>query len=261
MTLSDAIHQATAWSIELAWRLLGALLVLAIGLVLAFLARAATRRFLLRRSDSRAWRIVPSYVFIGLVVLTLVLTLAAMGVAESVIGVIVTIGLAIGVIGDMFHGFRIFGGRPFVLGDMIELRGEAIAGRVMAITLSTTTLLTQDGTEISIPNRYLFEHVVSKPSLRGKVYRFELVLESISNLNAVEDELCKLIDGEFKLDSPEDRRVYLIKVENKNLTVIAEFRRSLFDAQHVVPQFLAAAKEYFERKSISVVSLAPVEPC
>ena len=66
-------------------------------------------------------------------------------------------GIALGfaaqeTLGNLFAGFFLFTDPPFKLGDYLVL-ADGTRGRVLDIRLRTTRLLTNDGVEITIPNR------------------------------------------------------------------------------------------------------------
>jgi len=52
--------------------------------------------------------------------------------------------------------------RMFRIGDRVELLPDAIAGRVVAITLLYTTLETEEGDELRVPNNIFFQRVVKR---------------------------------------------------------------------------------------------------
>ncbi len=60
---------------------------------------------------------------------------------------------------NVISGLFIFWDRPFVLGDLVEMDGEY--GRVDAITLRSTRLVTVDGRMFAIPNKVVAESKVA----------------------------------------------------------------------------------------------------
>jgi small conductance mechanosensitive channel len=160
---------------EYSWRVFAALAILVLGLLFA----AAIQRLLYIVLHARALpvRKVHSIAHIrslAVVLLTFTLMLAVLGLAGPVIGFIVTVGLALGVLADSFSGLRILTTQPFRIGDLIEIKGEGVIGSLMEITISDITLETADNTRVIVPNRKLLDSLVinHSPSSAQKVLRF-----------------------------------------------------------------------------------------
>jgi small-conductance mechanosensitive channel len=134
-----------------------------------------------RRHDASAWQryTFPLIAFLFVLFLTVVLMLNALGLAGPIVSSIVTVGLALGVIADSFSGFRIFGSRPFSVGDVIEIKGEDVIGIVTQISLSGTALKLTNNTEVIVPNRKLLDKLVisHSPGSGRRRFRLQLVLD------------------------------------------------------------------------------------
>lgn len=89
---------------------------------------------------------------------------------------------------NLLSGLMIYLNRPFAVGDQIELPSQRFAGRVRAIGLFTTELLTADGEPLYLPNG-LFTHSAvvnsSRRPHRRLVLEVDLVLASRAQAEAI----------------------------------------------------------------------------
>jgi len=68
-------------------------------------------------------------------------------------------GLALqGLLSNYGAGFNIILTRPFVVGDTIEVQG--VSGLVKSVQLAYTSLIDEDGTEITIPNKHITGEII-----------------------------------------------------------------------------------------------------
>ncbi|MCC2594446.1 mechanosensitive ion channel family protein [Tessaracoccus sp. OS52] len=142
--------------------------VLAVGIVLGYLARFLMRAFLTwRRRSESSTRVFSSLVQVAIVVL---FTAAAITVVfpsvkpVDVLGGITIVSLAAGiafqtVLGNMFAGIVILARDRFRVGDQISVLEHA--GTVSEMGLSHTALRTFDGRLVLIPNSSLHSEIVT----------------------------------------------------------------------------------------------------
>ncbi len=158
----DEISKLAGTVIEFAvaygFRILGAIIVLLIGLKLAALAGAWVRRVAMRRSlDTTLAKFFANVAKVLLIGLVIVITLAHFGVTIAPIIALagasafgVTLALQ-GPLSNYGAGLAIILTRPFVVGNTIRVRG--VEGVVDDIGLGATVLLGEDGERITIPNK------------------------------------------------------------------------------------------------------------
>ena len=136
----------------------GAIVVLIVGLMVAGWSRRAVRRMLRRtgRVDDTLTGFLGSLVKYAVVAFTVIAVLQQFGVeATSLVAVFGAAGLAIGLalqgtLGNVAAGVMLLVIRPFKVGDYIEAGGHG--GSVKIISLFTTELATPDNVQIIIPN-------------------------------------------------------------------------------------------------------------
>ncbi len=160
------LHLAERWIEGLAWRLAGAAAILVAGLLLAsFLSSCAW--YVARRGDRgydldrrRRSSFVALVIRVAIWVATASLMFSALGVPASVISVIVTVGVGLGVFADSLSGLRALLFPPFHIADVIELKSEGVTGMVSEISLSGVVLQVPSGGEVMVPSRKLFDSLL-----------------------------------------------------------------------------------------------------
>lgn len=152
-------------AIRYGFQLLGALVILAVGWLLARWAGNLTQRWLeQRRMEPPARKLLVQLVRVVVLVFTFVVALDKFGfqVAPLVAGIGVAglgIGFALqGVLGNLVAGLTIIFTKPFRVGEYIEVLG--VHGQVSAIELTTTTLTHVDQSRVVVPNRKIVGEIL-----------------------------------------------------------------------------------------------------
>ena len=153
ITLSELLAQF----LDYLPRLISALVVFVIGLVLTLLLVSALNRALLRRKvDPSATTVITRLTRISLLILTVVISLQQVGFNLTAflagLGILgFTIGFALQDISRNFvAGILLLIQQPFKVGETIEL--NAFTGKVLAIEMRATRIVTLDGLIVDIPN-------------------------------------------------------------------------------------------------------------
>lgn len=147
------------------FQVLGAIVILAVGLLLARWAGSMTARALERKALEPPVRLLlVRSVKVIVLIFTLVIALDKFGfqVAPLVAGIGVAgigIGIALqGVLGNLVAGLSIILTKPFRVGDYIQLVG--VQGQVSTIELFSTVLVNPDRSRVVIPNRKIVGEVL-----------------------------------------------------------------------------------------------------
>jgi len=146
-------------------RLLRGALVLVLGLVLAWAARAVVRR-LLRHRPLEAQLLAGRLVYIAVLVATALWALSTTGVHIAAIATLAgAIGLAVslslqGLTQDLVAGLYLLTERLFKVGDYITVRG--FSGRIEFVGARTVLIRTEDGRQLVVPNTVMMSEVVLK---------------------------------------------------------------------------------------------------
>ncbi len=158
--------------------LVSALIIIAVGILLAFIAVRITRKALQRKkSDPSLSAFICRAVRIVIYVLTLFSALSAMDI--SIAGLVAFFSAAVAAIAlalqarlsDIASGIVILFTKPFVTGDFIEFGSHK--GTVQKIDIMHTSMLTPEGTDVIIPNSVISSSEVNnytaEPILRVQV--------------------------------------------------------------------------------------------
>ena len=157
--------RVVAFLTDYGFQIVGALIILAIGLIIAWWIGRALKNWL----ESK--RVEPPIIMLAVRVVRLLVFLVALlqaleklsvpiGPALAGIGVAgVGVGLALqGVLGNLVAGLTIIFTKPFRVGEWIEIAG--VQGQVKTIDLFSTTLLHTDMSRVVIPNRKIIGDVL-----------------------------------------------------------------------------------------------------
>jgi small conductance mechanosensitive channel len=175
--------------IRYGFQVLGALVILVVGVLLAKWAGNLTNRWLqstIKEPPTRT--LIVRIVRLTVILLTFLVALdkfgfqitpfvAALGVAG------VGIGLAFqGVLGNIVAGLSIIFTKPFRVGEYIELLG--VHGQVVTIELFSTSLIQLDHSRVVIPNRKIVGEILHNFGTIRQL-TFTVGISYAANLNAV----------------------------------------------------------------------------
>ena len=164
--------------IRYGFQILGALVILGAGLLLARYVGNLTGRWLERRSLEPPVRsLMVKMVRVVVLIFTLVVALDKFGfqMAPLVAGIGVAglgVGIALqGVLGNLVAGLSIILTKPFRVGEWISIVG--VYGQVSSIELFATTLLHPDQSRVIIPNRKIVGEILHN---HGTIRQLELTV-------------------------------------------------------------------------------------
>ena len=221
MIWKELVQHARAWLGEYSWRVVAALIILALGLLLAAAIRRLLRTVLRARAPgSRKGFIIAQIGWLVVVLLTVTLMLVALGLAGPVIGFIVTVGLALGLLADSFSGLRILATQPFRVGDLIEIKSEGVIGSVIQTSISDIILEIADNTRVIVPNRKLLDCLVinHSPSSAQKLLRFQFVLDPTSGINVLEEQIGSIMKAVPGIELGNGKQVFVTTIESNSVT-------------------------------------------
>ena len=159
--LKNIVDLGTTWGL----RVLGALVVLTLGRILAGWARGAVRKVLNRGSvDATLVPFISNLTYYLMMAFVIIAVLGLFGIpTASVIAVLGAAGLAVGLalqgtLGNFAAGVMLLLFRPFRVGDFVDVAG--IAGNVEEISIFSTILNTPDNVRITVPNGVVFGQTI-----------------------------------------------------------------------------------------------------
>jgi len=194
-SVQDAIDVAVEATATYGLNVLGAIVILVVGIVLSGWAHRAVVRALGRfeRFDATVRGFFASLARYTVIVLTVVAVLNQFGVqTTSLIAVLGAAGLAIGLalqgtLSSLAAGVMLLIFRPFKVGDYIEVDSQA--GSVQALTLFVTNMNTPDNVKIVIPNSRIWGAAIRNFSA-NPTRRIDLTVGI-----AYEDDIGKALDA------------------------------------------------------------------
>lgn len=177
----DLLNQVTDLAVDYGLDILGALVMLIAGWIIAGWARNSVRKVLQRTSkvDATLRPVISNVVRYVILIFVLVAVLAQFGVqTASIIAVVGAAGLAIGLslqgtLQNIAAGIMLLFLRPFQVGDYID--AEGLAGTVDEIGLFTSHLHTFDGLYLEVPNAQLWNRAITNYS-RLETRRLDIIV-------------------------------------------------------------------------------------
>ncbi|WP_010255961.1 mechanosensitive ion channel family protein, partial [Myroides injenensis] len=218
------------------------LIILAIGLwLIKFLKKLASKIFLEKRIDPTFASFLIDALIWGLRILLFVIIASKLGIqTSSFVAIVGAMSLAIGLslqgsLSNFAGGVLLILFKPFKVGDVIEAQGES--GRVVAIHIFSTQIITYQNNTIYIPNGILSNGKI-KNITQDNFRRAEVLVQTNLTKSTTEfmDRLLKdLKSNELILDHPKPR--ILVKelldakitynvqvwVENDNYNVVCSY--------------------------------------
>jgi small conductance mechanosensitive channel len=216
-------------------------LIVFVGFLIAwfFLRRLLRASLAKARLDIAAASLIETlaqYVFLSVGVIYALLAagfdVSALLLALGIIGL--TLGLAArDAVSNLASGLLIHTYRPFVVGDLIEVDGDC--GRVHAITLRATRIVTADGRMLAVPNSVIVNKTVASytrfPHLRLDI---QLTIGVTENLDRVRRLLLDVVeaDDDYMTDPPP--QVVVTALNDYNIAI--ELQAWLRDERDHIPK-------------------------
>jgi len=179
------------FAVKYGFQVIYAIIILIIGLIVArWLSNMVVRVCETRKLDITLSRFLGNVVRLTLLAFVLIIVLGKFGIAMTpfvaAIGAIAfgsSLALA-GLLSNYGAGLSIIITRPFVVGDTIKIQG--VSGVVEEVGLAATRLSTEDGEQITIPNKHIVGEILIN-SFENKVIETSIGI-------SYEDDAQKAID-------------------------------------------------------------------
>ena len=244
--------------IDVAWRLLGAIVVLAVGaLIIKLVMRLFPKGSAKRPMDKTVHHFLKNAVRIALYIVLLITVVGVLGVPlASVIAVLGSAGVAIalalqGSLSNVASGVLLLVCRPLAIGDFVEI-GSA-SGTVTDLGLVYTKLRTGDNREISIPNSSVANSTVINYS-REKTRRVDLLfgVDYNTDVEATKSLILDVINRhELVLGDPEPY-VRLTELADSSLNITVRVWCESGDYFAVKTDLTEGIKAAFDENNISI---------
>ena len=187
------------FAVKYGFQVIYAIIILIIGLIIArWLGNMITRVCESRKLDITLSRFLGNVVRLTLLAFVLIIVLGKFGIAMTpfiaAIGAIAfgsSLALA-GLLSNYGAGLSIIITRPFVVGDTIVIQG--VSGVVEEVGLAATRLSTEDGEQITIPNRHIVGEILIN-SFENKVVEMSIGISYDDDAQKAIDTIQKALQG------------------------------------------------------------------
>ena len=255
----DMASQAWLWLRESIPHLVGALVVLVIGVILARLLSKGADRALSRAThiEPTVAKFLSNIIKYMLWVVVAVTVLTQFGVQTTSIiaalgGLALAVGLALqGTLSNVAAGVMILIQRPFRVGEAIT--AGIVTGVVRGIGLFTTEIVQHDGLYVMVPNNELWNKPIINYT-RMPTRRFELLI-GIGYDDSIDDarrELLDLADREQRVLAEPAPQVFVSALADSEVTMGMRVWCKTEDYLGTTWALTEAAKQRFDEKGISI---------
>jgi len=258
-TLTEAARAIVAALTEFGFDLVGALIILIVGWMVASWAERATRKAVDKstRIDSALKPILGHVVHYSILVFAGIAILAQFGFqTASLLTVLGTAGLAIGLalqgtLRDLAAGFMILMHRPFRVDDHIEV--NKLDGVVQHVGPFVTVLETRDGVYLSVPNSTIWSNPIFNNS-RNPKRRVQVVFrvdygEDIDRVIAVLQEELK---ADARVLADPKTMVAVQELGENSVNVVARAWTESAEYRKFALDFTKQIKKRFDREGIRI---------
>jgi len=164
-SLNTIADRAITFLVDYSFQVIGATIILIAGFLLGNWVAAAVARLCEKRGlDVTLRHFLSSFAKVIVIAFAVIMALSKFGI--TIAPFIAAIGAAAfgatyalqGPLSNYGAGLAIILGRAFVVGDTITVAG--VFGVVEEVTLAHTTLLTEDGVKITVPNKHIVGEIL-----------------------------------------------------------------------------------------------------
>ena len=262
----DAIASlAWAWSLDFVPRVVGAAIVLCLGIFIARWASRSSLRLLVGAAhvDPTLRPIIASTVRYAIIVLVLIAALSQIGVqTTSLLAVLGAAGLAVGLalqgtLSNIAAGIMLIWLRPFRIGDYVEVvTGNPIAGTVREIGLFASLIETYDGVLVFAPNSTIWNFPLRNHSRNERrLLGFAVVLAESSDFEKARDVLLEWLAADPRVVKAPPPDVFIDRLDSGESSLICRMWAEPADVGALQREWIARAKK--KLMSADANSLAP----
>jgi len=256
---SHAYEQTVSLITTYGLQVIGAVVILIVGWMVAGWARGLTERALSKsdKVDVTLRQFFASLVRYAILIFTVVAVLDRFGVeTTSLIAVVGAAGLAIGLalqgtLSNVAAGVMLLLFRPFKIGDYVEGAGQA--GSVKSITLFVTELATPDNVQIIVPNSQLWGAAIKNYSFH-ETRRVDLLM-GIAYEDKIDDAIAtinKVIAADSRAHKDPAPMIAVAELADSSVNLTVRVWCDSADYWPLKFDLTKALKEHFDTDGISI---------
>jgi small conductance mechanosensitive channel len=239
-------------------RILGAVLILIVGRILAGLANRGVKRAMVKaKADPTLAIFFGHVVYVLVMVFALIAALAKFGVqTTSFVAILGVAGLAVGLalqgsLANFASGVMLIAFRPFKVGDFVDAGG--VAGSVKAVNIFTTELATPDNVKVIVPNSNIFGGVIK--NFAGYETRRVEVLVGIAygaNIDRAVEVAEDLLKADERIFSEPEPQIVVGELADSSVNLIVRCWVRRDDFWPVKFALTRAIKEHYDVQGIEI---------
>ncbi len=255
----DLLNQAVDLAVQFGLDLVGALVLLIGGWIVAGWARRSVLRVLDRapRLDETLKPVIASVARYGILIFVLIAVLAQFGVQTTgIIAVLGTAGLAIGfalqgTLQNIAAGIMLLFLHPFRVGDSID--AEGLAGTIDEIGLFTTHMHTYDGIYLQVPNARLWNHAIRNYS-RLPTRRLDIVvgISYADDIDKTQAALMDLLEKDARVHGDPAPQVMVNELAESSVNLNLRCWTDAADYGSLRLDLIKAAKQRLDAEGITI---------
>ncbi|QFY62350.1 mechanosensitive ion channel [Rhizobium grahamii] len=255
-----ALNQASALAVEYSFSILGAIILLVLGWLMAnFISRWAFEGISrVRGIDETLARFFANVLHYGLLILVFITVLGQFGVqTASIIAALGAAGLAIGLalqgtLQNIAAGIMLLILRPFRVGEYISTSN--VAGTVREIGLFATELRTSDGLYLLAPNSTLWNTPITNYS-REATRKGELTVNvgSGEQVALAMDALTDLAKSDKRVQSNPQPAVFIETIAADKTTITMRYWTKTIEWDDTRRDMLGRMKSTFDQKGLPIL--------
>ena len=237
----------------------GALVIIVVGFMVAGWARRALERALSRsgKMDATLVRFFGSLVRYAIIAFVIIAALQQFGVeATSLVAVFGAAGLAIGLalqgtLSNVAAGVMLLMFRPFKIGDFVDIGGKT--GTVKEVGLFTTELATGDNVKIIMPNGQIWGQAIANFSA-NPTRRVDLMMgiDYGDNIDTAMATIKRVIGEETRALTDQDSTVAVAELADSSVNIVVRVWVNAADYWGVRWDLTKKLKEQLEADGISI---------
>ena len=258
MSWQKLLNQLIQFATTLGFRLLGAMVVLGVGVkFISWLCKRIRKSPRIQKLEDSLESFLTSFIKIALYAALFITVAMILGVpATSFLTVLASCGVAIGLalqgsLSNFAGGLMILFFKPFEVGDFIEADGEN--GTVVDISVVYTTLLTPDRKRVTVPNGTLTNSIIknySKEETRRVDLTFNVAYDSDhETVTGIIRKACE--ENPLTLKNPEPV-IRMSQHGDNSLVYIARVWCGNKDYWTVYYDMMETVKAEFDKNGISI---------
>ena len=239
--------------------LISSIVTLLMAIVADLICKTLTRRFNEKHKDkitTNQYLYLTIRTIVWLVCITIIIKqikpLSSLG--DTILGATSIVAVAVGIaaqttFGNYIAGFFLAIHQPFKVGDIIFIKERGLSGTVQEINFRHTVLLTQEHTEIIIPNTIMNTAVIEDMSSGNYSELIELKLMGNTDLNKVQKIIDDILDKEELVNQGKDTKLVIKSIDkNGYLAAFPIHTKTLQDfgevRNRVLPEIYKALKKH-----------------